>query len=1045
MRAVVAALPDNLGGLDADDVRALVESLTDTALNAGEGELAGGATSLYGATSLTYDMDAPVPDELRLGDGRSAYQPPAGRLYATVGQLAAERALREATVKRGRAAVSAEAAAEAIARYTEATGVELGADQAAAVRGVLTSGAAVEVLVGPAGTGKSCTIGALAAAWTDQATWGEGSQPPRVVGLAASQIAADVLAGEGLTAANVARWLAAQQRLEAGRGSREDEAWRLRAGDLVVVDEASMADTTAIARIYRYVDAAGGKLLLTGDHRQLTAVGAGGAFDLVVREAVTYELAEVRRFAATWERDASLRLRDGDLSAVRDYDRHGRLIDAGTVEQAAAAARRAWLADTLAGRRSLLLVDTNEQAAQVAAEARADLVRLNRVGDDVTVPLERDGNRAGVGDLVQARLLAPHLRGYEGNTAGPVNREYYRVTATRPDGGLIVAPIVGTGPDGERLGAAMVLPGSYVREHVVLGYASTVHSAQGLTVDTSHTVLTPWSSAASAYVALTRGRECNTAYVATLTAPPDAPAGEVHQAERRSPAALLADVIESTEPDPAALTAAEESAAAARSLATIGARLADAGEMLAHARHAALFDRLTEAGLISTDQRQALAADPAAPALSQLLRNAELAGHDSERVLADVLTGRSLDGARSVAQVLHHRLSEHLDGQLTPRGDTFADRLPPTTSPTWSRYLQRLADLADDRRRELGAQVAEQTPQWAVEALGPVPADPVAREEWEHRAGIVAAYREWVGWDDPAQPIGPAPRLGAVEARASWHAAWRALGRPEATAEEAELSNGALRVRVRAWEREQTWALAWVGDDLAATAQAAARYRQDAEIARARAAAATSKAERAAAQQEADHATAMADILTEQQRRLELVATARAAWYAHTAATREAAHRARAELARRGVAIEDPPDAVTAEQWLAFQAEAVRAEDPHRRITPQDLAGDYDAHRDYLNTLDEARQAEPAARMTPERSPTTPTAALPDGIPTLAETAAQVLRAQEALLRLADRVDLDARRRVEEEADLANQLAWTGHDQVAAHAREDHSAALERG
>src|SRR5690606_10963463 len=318
--------------------------------------------------------------------------------------------------------------------------------------------------------------------------------------------------------------------------------------------------------------------------------------------------------------------------------------------------------------------------------------------------------------------------------------------------------------------------------------------------------------------------------------------------------------------------------------------------------------------------------------------HAELAGHDLEHVMAEALAGRPLDGSRSVAQVIHHRLTNQLAGRLTPTGDTFADRLPPAPTPAWAAYLDRLAELADDRRRQLGTEVAQQRPQWAVEALGPVPADPTDRQEWEHRAGIVAAHRELTGYDDPAQPLGPAPPFGAVDARASWHAAWRALGRPEATAEEAELSDGALRARVAAYQREETWAPPWVGDELAATSQAAARYRQDAELARARARVATDPAEQAAAEQQARQAAAMAEILAEQQRRLELADAARGARYAHTAATRRAAYRARGELIRRGVAIETPPDAATAEQWLAAQAEAIRAEDAWRPVTPANVA-----------------------------------------------------------------------------------------------------------
>ncbi|ODU02810.1 MAG: hypothetical protein ABS81_16375 [Pseudonocardia sp. SCN 72-86] len=136
--------------------------------------------------------------------------------------------------------------------------IELGADQAAAVRGILTSGARVETLVGPAGTGKSFVVGALAKAWSDPAHASDGVER-RVFGLATSQIATEVLSGEGLTARNVARWLGIQDRLQRPSSEQRagDQQWRLRQGDLVVVDESAMTDTPALAVIHRHVDAAG--------------------------------------------------------------------------------------------------------------------------------------------------------------------------------------------------------------------------------------------------------------------------------------------------------------------------------------------------------------------------------------------------------------------------------------------------------------------------------------------------------------------------------------------------------------------------------------------------------------------------------------------------------------------------------------------------------------------------------------------------------------------------------------------------------------------
>ncbi|MGH8879288.1 MAG: MobF family relaxase, partial [Stackebrandtia sp.] len=159
VRAINAALPDYLGGLDAARITTLVHGLAEVAIATHCAHL---TAQPPGATT--------VPDELRLDDGRSAYEQPAGRLYATSDHLSSERTLQKAAVARGAPTLTGVAAISFIAALAE-SGIELGADQAAAVTGVLTSGARIEALVGPAGTGKSFVIGALARAWQDPNLW----------------------------------------------------------------------------------------------------------------------------------------------------------------------------------------------------------------------------------------------------------------------------------------------------------------------------------------------------------------------------------------------------------------------------------------------------------------------------------------------------------------------------------------------------------------------------------------------------------------------------------------------------------------------------------------------------------------------------------------------------------------------------------------------------------------------------------------------------------------------------------------------------------
>src|SRR5699024_9593234 len=68
---------------------------------------------------------------------------------------------------------------------------------------------------------------------------------------------------------------------------------------------------------------------------------------------------------------------------------------------------------------------------------------------------------------------------------------------------------------------AIVLPADYVAEHVDLGYAVTAHRAQGITVDTSHVLVEPTTTRENFYVAMTRGKQSNRAYV-VLDRPDDA-------------------------------------------------------------------------------------------------------------------------------------------------------------------------------------------------------------------------------------------------------------------------------------------------------------------------------------------------------------------------------------------------------------------------------------------------------------------------------------------------------------------------------------------
>jgi hypothetical protein len=910
--ALGKCLPPNLG-IAPDKVGALLEGLTD--------ELLGHPDTVQ----LTPEPRADhLPPAARLADGSSIFARPGQVRYATRGTLLAEQVLREAAVERGAWQLTADQAQTVIDDYA-ANGTPLGADQAAAVAGVLTSGARLEVLSAPAGTGKTFTVGAIARGVHTPRS--DGATGGRIIGLAVSQNATELLAGEGLDAAsNVSAFLAAQQRIAEGRGRDGDGALMPSVHDMLVLDEASMVATAQLAAVHERVRDTGAKLVLVGDAAQLSAIGAGGAFRDLTEIAPRYELTEVRRFDAPWEAAASLRLRDGDPTVAAEYDKHGRIVDGGTREQAHYLAARDWVADRLAGYDSQLIVGSNADAARLSGYVREELVRLGVVAAD-GVRLDLQGTYAGVGDRVEYRLNGWQLRGYEGNTTVPVNRRSGEVVEVRDDGGIITAT-----PDGQRL----VLPSSYVGDHLSLAYASTAHAVQGRTVDRTRNV-----GVTDLYVPMTRGRESNTAYMITLPLAADAKPGQTRAVDRLDARAEFARLVaQSAEPtDLSAHAVRERAEAEARSARTLLAELREDLDLaLARSTENAL-DRLAAAGRLTVEQRQQIAADPAYRSLDQLLQVAELAGHDRARVLTDAIGAGFLDNARSYAKVLHHRVHAQLDGQLTPHLSDLRELIPAGHDPAWTGRLVDDVNRLDNRRQELGEQTAVRRDQWAVRALGPVPETGLDRLDWEDRAGWAALAREVLGRDNAADPLGAAPPAGDHLGRVLFRTGHHALGLPEAGAEEAELSDGGLYTRWHAWQRDLDAAPHYVADMLSETYSQAREARSTGLIWQARAAVEADPAAADRLRGEAAVKLATADELDRRAAELETVDGARAAWWAATAVTRDLAERARIEAAMRGIDVDDPGPRITAAEVLADQETAARAEDPHREVTDElDLA-----------------------------------------------------------------------------------------------------------
>ncbi|WP_396290676.1 MobF family relaxase [Curtobacterium sp. KT1] len=703
---------------------------------------------------LTPPELASSPLLFRRPDGSSRFRHPSAALYSTEELLAAEDRLLDRSHATTGPTVDL-AAVEKITSSPDPEGRRLGADQAEALQRICVSGRVVDVLVGPAGAGKTTAMSALKRAWEKQ--HGRGS----VIGLAPSENAAQVLGEElGITADNTARWW--QMHLFQGRTFAKDQ--------LVILDEASLAGTGSLDRITGLADHAGAKVLLVGDWSQLQAVDAGGSFGLLVHDRDDApELVDVHRFAQQWEKTNSLNLRHGRTNAINILIEHGR-VRGGEQDAMVDAAYTAWRADVQNGRASILVAEARETVTQLNERARADLILDGTItpGREVTL---HDGTSASRGDRVITRDNNRRLRSKNGK-AWVRNGDRWTVTAVGEDGSITVRP------EGRRFGGAMVLPASYVAEHVELGYSITGHRAQGVTVDTAHTVVTATTTRENFYVAMTRGRHGNFAYVATD------PADDAHIAPHPSdnPDSTARTVLYGVLQHVGAELSAHETITAEQERWSSIAQLAAEYDTIAQAGQHDRWATLLETSGLTEDQVDMVLGSDAYGALSAELRRAEANHHDLDVLMPRLVRARGFDDADDIASVLHHRVAR---ATARPAGSGRVRQAPRlivglipyasgVSDPEMHHALTERQELIERRAAAVLDRDLDEGEPWTG-ALGKQPTDARTAQRWRRYGQVVAAYRDRYQITDD-QPLGTvsgsdAQKIDAARADAALHRA----------------------------------------------------------------------------------------------------------------------------------------------------------------------------------------------------------------------------------------------------------------------------------
>ena len=257
-------------------------------------------------------------------------------------------------------------------------------------------------------------------------------------------------------------------------------------------------------------------MVLVGDPAQLPEIEAGGLFRAFAERTDAQQLTANLRQRDPEERQAVLDLRNGNIDdALGRLQRNGNVITADNADLLRDVMVNDWYAHHQAGETALLMAPRWSAVEDLNERAQQRLLRDGRLGPAV---LSTDDVTYHVGD----RVLALHndyrhglLNGQHGTVIG---RHRDDLTIRLDDGGL------------------RNVPAAYLAaERLTLGYATTIHKAQGATCDHGLVLGDDTYSRESGYSALTRGRISNHTYLVAPEPPDHTPPAAVALAAEADP------------------------------------------------------------------------------------------------------------------------------------------------------------------------------------------------------------------------------------------------------------------------------------------------------------------------------------------------------------------------------------------------------------------------------------------------------------------------------------------------------------------------------
>lgn len=350
----------------------------------------------------------------------------------------------------------------------------LSAEQRTAIEHV-TKPAAIAAVVGRAGAGKTTMMKAACEVW-ELAGY-------RVVGAALAGKAAEGLEKEaGIQSRTLASW---ELRWKEGRDALDEKT-------VLVLDEAGMVASKQMALFVEATVKTGAKLVLVGDPEQLQPIEAGAPFRAIVERIGYAELETIYRQREEWMRTASLGLARGKIvDAISAYRQQGRVLGSDLKAEAIDNLIADWDRDYDASKTSLILAHLRRDVRMLNTMAREKLVARGIVGEGHVFRTEDGLRKFDVGD----QIVFLNNDGALGVKNGMIGR----IIEAAPS--RIVAAI------GEGDQRRQVIVDQNLYRNVDYGYATTIHKAQGATVDRVKVLASLSLDRHLTYVAMTRHRE----------------------------------------------------------------------------------------------------------------------------------------------------------------------------------------------------------------------------------------------------------------------------------------------------------------------------------------------------------------------------------------------------------------------------------------------------------------------------------------------------------------------------------------------------------